>query len=484
MNKKIIGEAYTFDDLLLVPAYSEVLPNNVSLKTNLTKNIVLNTPIVSAAMDTVTEARLAIVMAREGGIGFIHKNMTPQQQADEIRLVKRSEHALITDPIVLHQNATLKDAFDVMKENNISGLPIINKKEILVGILTNRDLKYQNDLSVLISEVMTKKSLITAPKGTTIQQAKEILLKHKVEKLPLVDDDFKVVGLYTFKDIDNLIEHPNAAKDSNGRLLVGAAVGIDADVLNRVEILLKAGADIIAVDSAHGHSKGVIETVKAIKNKFPNCPIAAGNIVTQQSAVDLINAGADCLKIGIGPGSICTTRIVAGVGVPQLSAIMEIYEIAKEKGVCIIADGGIKYSGDIVKALAAGANCVMIGSLLAGTDEAPGEEFNINGRIYKDYVGMGSMAAMKRGSSDRYFQSNNKKLVPEGVESKVPYKGKLKDNLFQLFGGIRAGMGYCGAADLAILRETSRFVKITQAGLKESHPHNIFYTKESPNYYE
>lgn len=482
LNGKIIKEAITFDDVLLVPQKSEVLPHEVSLKTKLTKKIELNIPILSAAMDTVTEARLAIAIAREGGLGFIHKNMTIEEQAAEVDKVKRNESGMITDPITLHRDSTLLDADTIMGKYKISGLPVVEDDGTLVGIITNRDLKYRKNLDQKVEDIMTKENLITAPEGTTLEEAKEILLENRIEKLPIVDENNKLKGLITIKDIDKAEEFPFACKDKRGRLRVGAAVGVGADTLDRVEALVKAGVDIITVDSAHGHSKGVLETVKKIRTKFPELDIIGGNIVTKEAALDLVEAGATAVKVGVGPGSICTTRVVAGVGVPQLTAVNDVYEALKGTGIGVIADGGIKLSGDIVKALAAGANCVMVGGLLAGTDEAPGEEIIYEGRKFKIYVGMGSMAAMQRGSKDRYFQNNAKKLVPEGIEGKVAYKGSLSDVIFQMCGGIRAGMGYCGTPTIDDLIKNGKFVKITGAGLKESHPHDISITKEAPNY--
>ncbi|TDT69129.1 IMP dehydrogenase [Hypnocyclicus thermotrophus] len=482
LNGKIIKEAITFDDVLLVPQKSEVLPHEVSLKTKLTKKIELNIPILSAAMDTVTEARLAIAIAREGGLGFIHKNMTIEEQAAEVDKVKRNESGMITDPITLHRNSTLLDADTIMGKYKISGLPVVEDDGTLVGIITNRDLKYRKNLDENVEKIMTKENLITASEGTTLEEAKEILLENRIEKLPIVDKNNKLKGLITIKDIDKAEEFPLACKDEKGRLRVGAAVGVGNDTLERVEALVKAGVDIITVDSAHGHSRGVLETIKKIRNKFPDLDIIGGNIVTKEAALDLVKAGVTAVKVGVGPGSICTTRVVAGVGVPQLTAVNDVYEVLKEMEIGVIADGGIKLSGDIVKALAAGANCVMVGGLLAGTDEAPGEEIIYEGRKFKIYVGMGSMAAMQRGSKDRYFQNNAKKLVPEGIEGKVAYKGSLSDVIFQMCGGIRAGMGYCGAPTIDDLIKNGKFVKITGAGLKESHPHDISITKEAPNY--
>ena len=480
---KLIGEGLTFDDVLLVPQASSVLPHEVSLKTNLTKNIEINVPILSAAMDTVTESELAIAIAREGGIGFIHKNMTIERQAEEVEKVKRYESGMIANPITLTKNATLQDAHDLMGHYKISGLPVIEKDNSLIGIITNRDLKYRDDLSLKVKDIMTKENLITAAVGTTLEQAKQILLENRIEKLPIVKNN-KLKGLITIKDIDNIINYPNATKDEHGRLRVGAAVGIGSDTIERIDALTKAGVDIITVDSAHGHSAGVVEAVRKIRKKFPKLNLIGGNIVTKEAAQDLIKAGVDAVKVGVGPGSICTTRIVSGVGVPQITAIMNVAEICKKNDVSVIADGGIKFSGDLVKAIAAGADCVMLGGILAGTEEAPGEEVLFNGRKFKTYVGMGSLVAMKRGSKDRYFQleSATEKLVPEGIESMVPYKGKLKDTLFQLCGGLRSGMGYCGTPTIEKLKRDGQFLKITNAGLKESHPHDVIVTKEAPNY--
>jgi IMP dehydrogenase len=482
LNGKIIKEAITFDDVLLVPQKSSVLPSEVSLKTKLTKNITLNIPFLSAAMDTVTESKLAISMARQGGIGFIHKNMSIGEQAAEVDKVKRNESGMITNPIILHRNSILADADNIMATYKVSGLPIVEDDGTLVGILTNRDLKYRKDLSQKVEEIMTSENLITAPIGTTLDEAKEILLENRIEKLPIVDEFNKLKGLITIKDIDNLEEYPEACKDKKGRLRVGGAVGIGSDTMDRVAALVEAGVDIITVDSAHGHSEGVLNTIKKIRAEFPELDIIGGNIVTAQAAIDLVEAGATAVKVGVGPGSICTTRVVAGVGVPQLTAVNDVYEVCKNLEVGVIADGGIKLSGDIVKALASGADCVMVGSLLAGTEEAPGEEIIFNGRKFKTYVGMGSLAAMKRGSGDRYFQGKAKKLVPEGIEGRVAYKGALSDVIFQLCGGIRSGMGYCGTPTIEILKRDGKFVKITGSGLKESHPHDINITKEAPNY--
>ena len=478
---KIIKQAYTFDDVLLVPNKSEVLPREVSLRTNLTKTIKLNIPLISAGMDTVTEAKMAIAMAREGGLGIIHKNMTIAQQATEVDKVKRQENGVITDPIFLSPDETLQDAENLMAKYRISGVPITVDGK-LVGILTNRDTTFETDFSKKIGDVMTKENLITAPPTTTIDEAKELLREHKIEKLPLVDDEGYLKGLITIKDIEKTKEYPNAAKDSKGRLLCGAAVGVTADMFERVDALVKANVDVITLDTAHGHSKGVLDAVSKIKAKYPELQIIAGNVATAEATEDLIKAGADCVKVGIGPGSICTTRVVAGVGVPQLTAVMDCAEVGRKYGVPIIADGGIKYSGDIVKALAAGAEVAMMGSLFAGCDEAPGEVEIYQGRNYKVYRGMGSLAAMACGSKDRYFQEGNKKLVPEGVEGRIAYKGYVSETIYQLIGGIKSGMGYLGSKDLNTLYETATFVVQTSAGLRESHPHDINITKEAPNY--
>lgn len=477
---KIIGEGITFDDVLLVPQYSEVTPNMVDLSTHLTKKIKLNIPMMSAGMDTVTEHRMAIAMARQGGIGIIHKNMTIEQQADEVDKVKRSENGVITDPFYLSPEHTLKDANELMAKFRISGVPIVVGKK-LVGIITNRDLKFETDETKLIKDSMTTEGLITAKAGVTLEEAKAILAKSRKEKLPLVDDDFNLVGLITIKDIEKQIKYPLSAKDAQGRLLCGAAVGITANVMDRVRALVDAKVDVVVIDSAHGHSANIFKTLKMIKSEFPDLQVIAGNVATGAATRDLIEAGADAVKVGIGPGSICTTRVVAGIGVPQVTAIMDCYEAAKEYGVPIIADGGIKFSGDIVKAIAAGGSVCMMGSMFAGCDEAPGDFEIFQGRKYKVYRGMGSIAAMENGSKDRYFQSNAKKLVPEGVEGRVAYKGSIEDTVFQLMGGLRSGMGYCGAKDVETLKETGKFVKISAASLKESHPHDIHITKEAPN---
>ena len=480
-----IREGLTFDDVLLVPQKSEVLPGEVSLKTNLTKNIVLNIPIVSAAMDTVTESRLAIALAREGGIGFIHKNMSIEAQANEVDLVKRNESGMISNPVTLKPNQTVKEAYEIMLKFKIGGFPVVDDNNKLLGIITSRDLKYMNHDDTLVKEVMTKDILITAKVGTSLAEASKILWEHRIEKLPIVDQNYHLVGLITNKDIDNALNYPNACKDKNGRLRCGAAVGVGADTMDRVKALVEAGVDVITVDSAHGHSKNVIETVKKIKKTYPDLDLVAGNIVTKEAAEELIEAGVDAVKVGIGPGSICTTRVIAGVGVPQVTAVADVAEYCKDKGICVIADGGIKFSGDIVKALAAGGNVVMLGSLLAGCEESPGDEVIFQGRRFKVYVGMGSLAAMKRGSADRYFQAKEttaKKLVPEGIEGRVAYKGMLSDTIYQLCGGIRSGMGYCGAKTISDLQKHHVFVRITNAGLRESHPHDVDITVEAPNY--
>ena len=477
---KIIGEGITFDDVLLVPAYSEVTPNMVDLGTNLTKKIRLNIPMISAGMDTVTEAQMAIAMARQGGIGIIHKNMSIEAQADEVDKVKRSENGVITDPFYLSPEHTLADADALMGKFKISGVPItVNHK--LVGIITNRDLKFEEDFSQKIADVMTSENLITAKEGVTLEEAKKILAKARVEKLPIVDDDFNLKGLITIKDIEKAIKYPNAAKDSQGRLLCGAAVGITANMMDRVKALVDAKVDCVVIDSAHGHSKNILNAVRTIKAAYPELQVIAGNVATGAATKALIEAGVDAVKVGIGPGSICTTRVVAGIGVPQITAIMDSYEVAKEYGIPIIADGGIKYSGDMTKALAAGGSVCMMGSMFAGCDEAPGEFEIFQGRKFKVYRGMGSIAAMENGSKDRYFQTDAKKLVPEGVEGRVAYKGSVEDTIFQLVGGIRSGMGYCGAPTIEDLKNAS-FVKISAASLKESHPHDVHITKEAPNY--
>ena len=478
---KLIGEGITFDDVLLVPTYSEVIANDVDTRTRLTNKIQLNIPLMSASMDTVTEHRMAIAMARQGGIGIIHKNMSIEEQAEEVDKVKRSENGVITDPFSLSPEHTIQDADDLMAKYRISGVPITEGTK-LVGIITNRDLKFETDYSKKIKESMTSEGLVTAKEGITLEEAKQILGRARKEKLPIVDDDFNLKGLITIKDIEKQIKYPNAAKDDQGRLLCGAGVGITADVLDRVQALVNAHVDVIVVDSAHGHSANVLRVVRMVKDKFPDLQVIAGNVATGAGAKALIEAGADCVKIGIGPGSICTTRIVAGIGVPQITAIMSAYEEAKKAGIPIIADGGIKYSGELTKAIAAGADVCMLGSMLAGCDESPGDFELYQGRKYKVYRGMGSLAAMENGSKDRYFQTNAKKLVPEGVEGRVAYKGTVEDTIFQMMGGLRSGMGYCGAKDIKTLQETGEFVKISAASLKESHPHDIHITKEAPNY--
>lgn len=477
----ILKQAYTFDDVLLVPNKSEVLPKDVSLKTNLTKSIKLNVPLMSAGMDTVTEAKMAIAIAREGGIGIIHKNMSIERQAIEVDRVKRQENGVITDPFHLAPDNSIEDALNLMSKYRISGVPITVDGR-LVGIITNRDIAFETNYNQPIKNVMTSKNLITATEHTTVEEAKEILKKYKIEKLPLVDKDNNLKGLITIKDIEKVKRFPNAAKDESGRLLCGAAVGVTADMMERVDALVKAKVDVITVDTAHGHSKGVLVAVKEIKAKYPELQVIAGNVATPEATKDLIEAGADCIKVGIGPGSICTTRVVAGVGVPQLTAVMDCVEEANKYGIPVIADGGIKYSGDIVKALAAGAKVAMMGSMLAGCEEAPGEMEIFQGRSYKVYRGMGSLGAMACGSKDRYFQEDGKKLVPEGIEGRVPYKGVVADTIYQLVGGLRAGMGYLGAPTLEDLFQNARFVVQTSAGLRESHPHDISMTKEAPNY--
>ena len=477
----IIGEGITFDDVLLVPAYSEVTPNMVDLSTYLTKKVKLNIPMMSASMDTVTEHRMAIAMARQGGIGIIHKNMSIEAQADEVDKVKRSENGVITDPFSLSPEHTLQDADNLMAKFRISGVPITEGTK-LVGIITNRDLKFETDFSKKIKESMTSEGLITAPEGITLEEAKAILAKARKEKLPIVDKDNNLKGLITIKDIEKQIKYPLSAKDAQGRLLCGAGVGITTNMMDRVDALVKAHVDVIVVDSAHGHSKNILEAVKNIKKTYPDLQVIAGNVATGEAVKALIEAGADAVKIGIGPGSICTTRVVAGIGVPQITAILDAYKVAKEYNIPIIADGGIKYSGDMTKAIAAGANVCMMGSIFAGCDESPGTFELYQGRKYKVYRGMGSLAAMENGSKDRYFQEDAKKLVPEGVEGRVAYKGSVEDTVFQLIGGLRSGMGYCGAPNIETLKETGKFVKISAASLKESHPHDIHITKEAPNY--
>ncbi|MBR2388426.1 MAG: IMP dehydrogenase [Clostridia bacterium] len=481
-DSKFAKEGLTFDDVLLVPAKSDVLPADVSLKTRLTNKITLNVPVLSAAMDTVTEAQLAIAIAREGGAGTIHKNMTIDAQVDNVDRVKRSENGVITNPIFLGPDNYVYEAEDLMRKFRISGVPICDDQKRIVGIITNRDMRFLVDYNGRISDVMTKDNLVTAPAGTTLPEAQEILRKHKIEKLPLVDENNILRGLITIKDIEKATKYPNSAKDARGRLICGAAIGATKDVLDRAKALLEVGADYLVLDSAHGHSQNIINSIAKVKEAFPECQLIAGNIATGEAALDLIKAGADAIKVGIGPGSICTTRVVAGIGVPQITAICDAAEVANKYNIPVIADGGLKYSGDIVKAIAAGASSVMIGSMFAGCEESPGEEELYQGRRFKVYRGMGSIAAMEKGSKDRYFQEGNKKLVPEGVEGRVPFKGPLADTIYQLMGGLRSGMGYCGAPDIETLRKNAQFVRITSAGLRESHPHDINITKEAPNY--
>ena len=481
-SSKFVKEGLTFDDVLLVPAKSDVLPADISLKTRLTNKISLNIPVMSAAMDTVTESKLAIALAREGGAGTIHKNMTIEAQADQVDRVKRSENGVITNPIFLGADNYVYEAEQLMNKFKISGVPICDDKKRVIGIITNRDMRFMVDFNVRIADVMTKDNLVTAPEGTTLADAQEILRKHKIEKLPLVNANNELKGLITIKDIEKASKYPNSAKDSRGRLICGAAIGVTKDVLDRAGELLAAGADYLVLDSAHGHSMNIINNIFKVKEAFPDCQFIAGNIATAEAALDLIKAGADAIKVGIGPGSICTTRIVAGIGVPQITAICDAAEVADKYNIPVIADGGLKFSGDIVKAIAAGASAVMIGSMFAGCEESPGSEELYQGRRFKVYRGMGSIAAMESGSKDRYFQDGNKKLVPEGVEGRVPFKGVLADTVYQLMGGLRSGMGYCGAPDIETLRQNAQFVRITGAGLRESHPHDINITKEAPNY--
>lgn len=478
----ILKEALTFDDVLLVPQESNVLPKEVDTSTYLTRKIKLNIPLMSAGMDTVTEHSMAIAIAREGGIGIIHKNMSVEEQVLEVDKVKRSEHGVIIDPFYLTKDKTLRDADDLMGRYRISGVPIVDENKKLIGILTNRDIRFEQDFSKKIEEAMTSEHLITALEGVKLEEAQEILRQHKIEKLPIVDKDYILKGLITIKDIEKKIKFPNSATDDNGRLLCGAAVGVTEDMMERVDALVAAHVDVIVIDTAHGHSKGVLTAISSVKEKYPELQVIAGNVATAEATRALIEAGADCVKVGIGPGSICTTRVVAGVGVPQISAIMDCYEEAKKHNTPIIADGGIKYSGDLVKAIAAGGSVVMLGSLLAGTKESPGETILYRGRSFKSYRGMGSLASMEKGSKDRYFQADAKKLVPEGVEGMVPYKGVASSLIFQMVGGLRAGMGYCGTKTIRELNENSKFVRITAAGLRESHPHDITITKEAPNY--
>ena len=481
IDEKFGPEALTFDDVLLVPDHSEVLPKDVEISTNLTRNIRLNIPIISSGMDTVTEARMAIAMAREGGLGIIHKNMTIERQAEEVDKVKRSEHGIIVDPIFLGPENRLQDAHNLMERYRISGVPITENGK-LIGIITNRDLRFETDLTQRISDCMTREHLITAPGGTSLEDAKKILGKHRIEKLPLIDADGNLKGLITIKDIEKAQKYPNSAKDGKGRLLAAAAVGVGADLMDRLDALVGAKVDILVVDTAHGHSKGVLEAIRKIKRTYPAIELIAGNIATSQATTALIEAGVDAVKVGMGPGSICTTRVIAGIGVPQITAIYNCSQAAKPFGVPVIADGGIKYSGDITKAIAAGGNVVMVGSLLAGTEESPGETVIFQGRSFKEYRGMGSLSAMALGSKDRYFQENAEKLVPEGIEGRVPFKGAVADTIYQLLGGLRSGMGYCGVKNIEELMNNTRFIRITSAGLKESHPHDVTITKESPNY--
>ena len=485
LDKNLLTEGLTFDDVLLIPSKSGVLPREVDVSTFLTREIKLNIPLISAAMDTVTESEMAIAMAREGGIGILHKNMSIEKQCEEVDKVKRSESGMIQDPITLTPDKTIGDALLLMKKYSISGIPIVDGKGKLVGILTNRDLRFEPNHSLLVSEIMTKENLITAPIGTTLQKAEKILQKYKIEKLPVVDKNGKLRGLITFKDILKKKKHPNACKDNLGRLRVGAAVGITSDTIDRVQLLLNSGADVIVIDTAHGHSEGVLRTIKEIRKKFKYEQLIAGNIGTYEGALDLINLGVDAIKVGIGPGSICTTRVVAGVGIPQITAISEAYRAASKKGIPIIADGGIRHTGDVPKAIVAGADSVMIGGLFAGVDESPGEKILYEGRSFKLYRGMGSLGAMKQGSKDRYFQDAEDdiaKLVPEGVEGRVPYKGPLSDTIYQIIGGLRAAMGYCGTENISVLKKNGKFIKITLAGLRESHPHDVIITQEAPNY--
>ena len=480
---RFVGEGLTFDDVLLVPAESDVLPADVDLSTMLTKKIRLNVPVMSAAMDTVTESRMAIAIAREGGIGVIHKNMSIDAQAEQVDLVKRSENGVITNPIYLHSGDTLGDAEALMGKFRISGVPIVDTDGRLIGIITNRDMKFEDNLQRRIDEVMTHEDrLVTGREGTTLDEAKAILQQHRIEKLPIVDENYHLKGLITIKDIEKVMKYPNSAKDDRGRLLCAAAIGVTRDVLDRVGALLQCGVDALVLDSAHGHSANIMRVIREVKEAYPDCQLIAGNVATAAATEALIRAGADCVKVGIGPGSICTTRVVSGIGVPQITAVLECAAMADKYGIPVIADGGIKYSGDITKAIAAGGRVVMMGSMLAGCEEAPGEMEVFQGRQFKVYRGMGSLGAMAKGSKDRYFQENNKKLVPEGVEGRVPYKGAVSDTIYQMMGGLRSGMGYCGAHNIEELRTKSQFVRITSAGLRESHPHDIYITKEAPNY--
>ena len=482
MADKISFEGLTFDDVLLLPAESDILPADVDLTTYLTNKVKLNIPVMSAAMDTVTEYRMAIAIAREGGIGVIHKNMSIDSQAEQVDMVKRSENGVISNPFFLKADNTLGEADRLMAKYRISGVPIVDDNGRLTGIITNRDMKFETDLSRRIGEVMTSENLVTGKVGTTLNEAREILHRHKIEKLPIVDDEYRLKGLITIKDIEKVFKYPNSAKDAQGRLLCAAAIGATKDVLDRAGALIDVGADVLVLDSAHGHSKNIMNSVSKVKEAFPEIQLIAGNVATPEATEALIKAGADCVKVGIGPGSICTTRVVSGIGVPQISAVLRCADKASQYGIPVIADGGIKYSGDITKAIAAGANVVMMGSMLAGCEEAPGEQEVYQGRQFKVYRGMGSLGAMQKGSKDRYFQEDNKKLVPEGVEGRVPYRGPLSETVFQMMGGLRSGMGYCGARNIKELKENTKFVRITGAGLKESHPHDVFITKEAPNY--
>ena len=481
-SERFVGEGLTFDDVLLVPAESNVLPTDVDLSTNLTKTIRLNTPIMSAAMDTVTEYRMAIAIAREGGIGVIHKSMPIDAQAEQVDMVKRSENGVITNPFSLGPDNTLEEADALMAKFRISGVPVVDTDGRLIGIITNRDMKFEENMDTRIREVMTSEGLVTGKEGTTLEEAKDILRRHKIEKLPIVDENFRLKGLITIKDIEKVVKYPNSAKDKHGRLLCAAAIGVTNDILDRAGALVQAGVDALVLDSAHGHSANIMRCVGLVKNAFPEVQLIAGNVATAEATEALIKAGADCVKVGIGPGSICTTRVVSGIGVPQITAIMQSAEMADKYGVPIIADGGIKYSGDIVKAIAAGGSVVMMGSMLAGCEESPGESEIFQGRQFKVYRGMGSLGAMQKGSGDRYFQSGTKKYVPEGVEGRVPYKGAVSDTIYQMMGGLRSGMGYCGVPTIQDLRTKTKFIRITGAGLKESHPHDIYITKEAPNY--
>ena len=481
-NDKFAKEGLTFDDVLLIPAESDVLPSDVDVSTKLTKKITLNTPILTAAMDTVTESKMAIAIAREGGIGIIHKNMSIEAQADLVDRVKRSENGVIVNPFFLHPENTVEEADELMHRYKISGVPVCDDEGKLIGILTNRDMRFMTDYSVRIGDVMTHENLVTSHIGTTLEEAKKILMQHKIEKLPLVDDNGFLKGLITIKDIEKSVQYPNSARDAQGRLLCGAAIGVTDDVLERAAALCEAGVDLLCLDSAHGHSKNILKAVDKVKSHFPEISLIAGNVATAEATRALIDAGADCVKVGIGPGSICTTRVVAGIGVPQITAVYDSANEAAKSGISVIADGGIKYSGEIVKAIAAGASAIMVGSLIAGCEESPGETEVYQGRSFKTYRGMGSIAAMNHGSKDRYFQTNNKKLVPEGIEGRVPYKGKLSETIYQMMGGLKAGMGYCGCHNLEELKTKTKFIRITGAGLKESHPHDVFITKEAPNY--